>query len=77
MKHLSFISFTGFNYTSNQVLKQSKDLYELMDKRSSLRVFSDKPVEKKVVENIIMTASSAPQEHISNRGFLARLIQMS
>lgn len=60
MKHLSFISFTGFNYTSNQVLKQSKDLYELMDKRRSLRVFSDKPVEKKVVENIIMTASSAP-----------------
>ncbi|RLD27107.1 MAG: nitroreductase family protein [Bacteroidetes bacterium] len=60
MKHLSFISFTGFDYTSEQVLKKSRDFYELMDKRRSLRVFSDKPVDKKVIENIIMTASSAP-----------------
>jgi len=60
MEHHSFISFKGFDYTSKQVLKHSRDFYELMDKRRSLRVFSDKPVENKVIENIIMTASSAP-----------------
>ena len=60
MEQHSFISFKGFNYTPKQVLKLSRDFYELMNKRRSLRVFSDKPVEKKVIENIIMTASSAP-----------------
>ena len=60
MKHLSFISFKGFDYTVKQVLDRSTDFYEFMDKRRSLRVFSDKPVDRKVIENIIMTASSAP-----------------
>lgn len=60
MNHLSFISYTGLDYTTRQVLKKSKEFYELMDKRRSLRVFSDKPVDKKVIENAIMAASSAP-----------------
>ena len=60
MNHLSFISFKGFDYTVKQVLDKSTDFYGFMDKRRSLRVFSDKPVDRKVIENIIMTASSAP-----------------
>lgn len=34
--------------------------YALMDRRRSLRSFSDKPVSKAVIEQIIMTASTAP-----------------
>lgn len=60
MNQLSFISFKGFDYTEEQVFIRSKDFYEFMDKRRSLRVFSDKPIDQKVIENIIMSASSAP-----------------
>ncbi len=34
--------------------------YEAMDCRRTLREFSDRPVPKEVIENIIMTASTAP-----------------
>ena len=43
-----------------QMLQRSKEYYQFMDKRRSLRVFSDRPVPKDVIENIILTASSAP-----------------
>jgi nitroreductase len=60
MEHHSFISYKGLNYSAEQVLKKSKAFYNFMNKRRSLRVFSDKPVDQKVIESIIMTASSAP-----------------
>lgn len=60
MKHHSFISFKGLNYTQDEVFKKSQDFYSFMNQRRSLRMFSDKPVDKKVIENIIMTASTAP-----------------
>jgi nitroreductase len=42
------------------MLSRSRAFYQYMDKRRSLRMFSDKPVPQEVVENIIMTASTAP-----------------
>lgn len=60
MKHHSFISYKGLNYSPGEVLKESKKFYKSMAKRRSLRMFSDKPVDQKVIENIILTASSAP-----------------
>jgi len=60
MEHHSFISFKGLNYSEKQVLNKSSDFYKFMDKRRSLRMFSDKPVDRKAIENIIMAASSAP-----------------
>ena len=44
----------------HEVLERSQSFYEFIDKRRSLRFFSDKPIPKKVIENIVMTASSAP-----------------
>ena len=38
----------------------SKRFYEKMDKRRSLRSFSDRPVSREVIENIIKTAATAP-----------------
>jgi nitroreductase len=42
------------------MLQRSRDYYQLMDQRRSVREFSDKPVPEEVINNIIMTASSAP-----------------
>jgi iodotyrosine deiodinase len=41
-------------------LKASTEFYELMDKRRSVRFFSDKDVPEEVINNIIKTASTAP-----------------
>jgi nitroreductase len=38
----------------------SHSFYEYMNRRRSLRYFSDKPVPKEVIENLIKTASTAP-----------------
>lgn len=43
-----------------QTTQQSRDFYEQMDTRRSIRTFSDKPIPKQVIENLILTASSAP-----------------
>lgn len=40
--------------------KEAQEFYQLMDSRRSIRDFSDKPVPKSVIENIIKTASTAP-----------------
>lgn len=40
--------------------KTAKEFFQEMDRRRSVRDFSDKPVPKSVIENIIKTASSAP-----------------
>jgi len=60
MEHHSFISYKGLNYSDKKVLKVSQDYYKFMNKRRSLRVFSDKAIDKKVIENLLLTASSAP-----------------
>jgi len=42
------------------MLERSRHFYYYMEQRRSLRFFSDKSVAREVIENIIMTASSAP-----------------
>jgi nitroreductase len=44
----------------DEILQNSKEFYLFMSQRRSLRYFSDSPVEQEVMENIIMTAASAP-----------------
>lgn len=43
-----------------QVKENSRSFFEYMDQRRSVRTFSDKPIPKEVIENIIKTASTAP-----------------
>lgn len=40
--------------------KRSEDFYLLMEKRRSVREFSDQDIPKEVIENIVKTASTAP-----------------
>lgn len=44
----------------DKLQEESQSYYEKMNKRRSVRFFSDKPIDKKVIENLIMTASTAP-----------------
>jgi len=55
-----FIPYTGKNYSAEEMIERSKAFYDWADTRRSVREFSSKDVPKEVMENIIMTASSAP-----------------
>jgi iodotyrosine deiodinase len=57
-KHLLYKAPFVFNQDELQDVSQS--FYEKMNKRRSVRFFSDKAIDKKIVENLIMTASTAP-----------------
>lgn len=55
-----FVSYSKETYETAEMSEKSRQFYEWMDKRRTVRDFSDKPVLREVIENIILTASSAP-----------------
>lgn len=55
-----FVKYTPLNLTENESFLNAESFYHHMDKRRSVRDFSDKPVSKEIIENIIKTASTAP-----------------
>jgi len=55
-----FISYKKETYPSKELPGRSRLFFEWMNKRRSVRDFSDKPIAKEVIENIIKTASTAP-----------------
>jgi len=56
----SFIPYVSEEFDENEMLERSKEFLKWSEKRRSLRHFSSKPVPKEVMENIILTASTAP-----------------
>ena len=54
------IPYISAGLTTAETEAQAKSFYEQMDKRRSVREFSNRPVSKGVIENLILTASSAP-----------------
>jgi len=60
MAEQNFIPYRGIRYNKVEILQRSREFYQFMDKRRSIRDFSDKPVSREIIENLIMTASSAP-----------------
>jgi iodotyrosine deiodinase len=55
-----FIKYQSTQFTESEMLQKASDFYEYMDKRRSLRHFSDKPVAKELIEILLKTASTAP-----------------
>lgn len=47
-------------YSELEMVEKAKAFFEFMDTRRTIRDFSNKPVPKEVIENIIKTASTAP-----------------
>lgn len=55
-----FVKYEGHTYDQLQTESLSEEFLTWMNTRRSVRNFSDRPIPKKVIENIIMAASSAP-----------------
>lgn len=55
-----FIPYQAQSFTSEESLKRSEAFYDFMQTRRSVREFSSDPVDKRVIENIIKTAGTAP-----------------
>lgn len=47
-------------YSHGEMLKRSEDFYHFANQRRSVRHFSERPVPREVIENIIRTAGTAP-----------------
>jgi len=54
------IRYTHKIYAAEEMINRSKEYYEYLDKRRSVRHFSDNPVPIEVIENILKAASTAP-----------------
>ena len=61
MNQPKFIPFKNpHSYSDEEMIKRSKEFYEIMKQRRTIREFSDKSVPRKVIENCIVTAGTAP-----------------
>ena len=59
-KEYPFVPYEPVSFSEEEALSRSQAYYEYMDRRRSVRDFSDRPLEKSIIENIIATASTAP-----------------
>lgn len=55
-----FVAYSKETHSPAAMIQKSKEFYEWLDRRRTIRDFSDKPVPKEVIENIVMSASTAP-----------------
>ena len=60
MQSSNFIPYKGITYPEDVSLQRSKEFYEYMDRRRTVRTFSDRPVSKEIIDHLVMTASTAP-----------------
>lgn len=60
IKGFPYIQLKHTHLPQQEMLNKSSFFYAEMDKRRSVREFSDKAVPREVIENIIKTASTAP-----------------
>jgi nitroreductase len=56
----SFIPYRRTFVDPSDMIVRSENYLHKMDQRRSLRAFSPKPVDRQIIENLIMTASTAP-----------------
>ncbi len=60
MKIHATIPYRGQRFSPAESLQRSREYLKYMSRRRSLRSFSDKPVPREVIENIVLTAGAAP-----------------
>ena len=59
-KSSNFIALEVPNYSEDEILQKSEQFFLEMNRRRSIREFSDKPIGLDVINNIIRAASTAP-----------------
>ena len=57
-EHVPFVQANLFDPV--EMVQRSKEYYHWLNQRRSIRMISDRPVPKQIIENIIKTASTAP-----------------
>ncbi|KAJ7342046.1 hypothetical protein JRQ81_008452 [Phrynocephalus forsythii] len=57
---IAHVPFSTERYSEEDMVKRSKDFYELLNKRRSVRFISNDPVPIEVIENVIRTAGTSP-----------------
>ncbi len=60
IKGFTHVKYDKETYTPEEALERSQSYYSWMDKRRTVRDISDKPFPIQIIENILLTASSAP-----------------
>ncbi len=55
-----YVTYTHERYSPEQMLKRSASFYDWLDKRRSVRSISNEPVAETVIQNIVLSASTAP-----------------
>ncbi len=60
IKEGEFIKLDFIKQDEKQVEENAASFYKLMDKRRSVRHFSDEKIDRKIIEDLIKTASTAP-----------------
>jgi iodotyrosine deiodinase len=55
-----FISYTKERFNENVMVQRTQSFFEWMNERRTCRDFSDEPVSRKVIEDLLRTASTAP-----------------
>ena len=60
MSEYPFKIYTPLTFPEEIMLERSQSFYELMDKRRTVRDFSNKPIDHRIIENCIKTANTAP-----------------
>lgn len=61
MKAEKFVPLEGFDVKDGETMtERSREFFDLMKNRRTVREYSDKPVPREVIENAILTAGRAP-----------------
>jgi len=60
IKGYKHIPYYPDNFSDEEMINRSKSFYKWLDQRRSVREYSDRPVPKEVIINIIKSASTAP-----------------
>ena len=61
MSNPEFVPYSEFvEYPAAEQQQRAQEFYEMLDRRRSIRAFSDRPVSLEVIQNCIRAASTAP-----------------
>ncbi|MEO6832271.1 MAG: nitroreductase family protein, partial [Chitinophagaceae bacterium] len=60
MSEFPFVSYSKISYSPEETARRVSEHLEYMNARRTVREFSAKPIAKRVLEEIILSASTAP-----------------
>ena len=60
INNFPFVTYTKETYGISEMESRSRHYFEWIDKRRTVRDFSNKPIPEKIIESIILSASTAP-----------------